>query len=153
MPNNVYIVMDHLLLRDRLADFLDRFPDLQVCGKARTGQEALAHVPQQEVDVVVVAVYLPDIGGCELIKALRTRLPHVPCVMLATVESGHYYARQALAAGVRGIIVKGKPEEIPAGVRQVLAGKTYFSAPLCKLWLGLSECTMPTLPDRSLVLR
>ena len=58
--------------------------------------------------------------------ALQAKYPNLPCVMLSGHVSQHY-ARNSLAAGARGYLVKDHTDEILRGIQQVLQGKIYVS--------------------------
>jgi DNA-binding NarL/FixJ family response regulator len=116
----VLIVDDHPILRESLRYYLDRQPDLAVCGEAATAAAALAAVAEQEPDLVLVDVSLPDMDGVSLVRELREHHPQLICVMLSGHGEPHYVTR-ASEAGARGYVLKGNAAEIPAVIRQVLA--------------------------------
>ncbi len=126
MPINVYLIEDHPVLRKALVAFLNRLSDLYVCGSAETAQAALTHLPHCTADVALVNVSLPDMNGTELVRKLRIRHPHLPCIMLSSAEH-RFYVEPALAAGARGYIVKGSPAEIEEAIHCVLTGKVYLN--------------------------
>src|SRR5581483_6816930 len=80
---------------------------------ARTGQEALAIAERTEVDAVLSDVYMPDGGGLDVVRVLRSRHPHVPIVLM-TAQGSVEAAVDAVAAGATDFI--GKPFEITAVV-------------------------------------
>jgi len=129
MQANIYIIEDHPLMQRMMCEFINRIPDLHVCGVAATAQEALAQIPALVVEVVLVDVSLPDMSGIDLVKSLRTAQPALACLML----SGHQeqsYVQRALTAGARGYIAKGNPMELKDAIHQVLQGEIYLSKPL-----------------------
>ncbi|MCE7985328.1 MAG: DNA-binding response regulator [Caldilinea sp. CFX5] len=129
MQANIYLVEDHPLMLRMTAEFINRMPDLQVCGTAATAQEALTDLPTATVDLVLVDVSLPDMDGIQLVSALRSQQPALRCLML----SGHQeqsYVQRALAVGARGYIAKGNPLELIDAIRRVLKGDIYLSAAL-----------------------
>jgi DNA-binding NarL/FixJ family response regulator len=125
MAIRIYIVEDHRAMREMLADFLGRLPDLELCGMAGSGEEALLALPAAKPSVVLVDLSLPGLSGLDLIEEIRARSD---CA--AIVLSGHRdrsWVGQALAAGARGYVLKGNPREIPDAIRKVLDGRIYLS--------------------------
>jgi DNA-binding NarL/FixJ family response regulator len=127
MSTNIYIVEDHELLKQTLQHFLNHLPDIHVCGTSGTAQEARVQLPTAGADIVLVNVSLPDMPGYTLVRELKTHYPHLACIMLASTEE-RFYVQQALAAGARGYIVKGDPDEYAEAIHQVMAGNIYLSS-------------------------
>lgn len=112
-----------------MGEFINRMPDLQVCGIAATAQEALVQLPSLTVDLALVDVSLPDMDGIHLVSELREQQPTLRCLML----SGHQersYVQRALAVGARGYLAKGNPLELITAIKCVLQGEIYLSESL-----------------------
>ncbi len=124
-----FIVDDHETIRVLLAEYIETASDLAMCGTAASGEEALARISPTECDLVLVDVRMPGMSGIELVRHLKQRYPEIRCLMF----SGHaeqVYVEQALAAGARGYVMKGNPEELLQAIRHVLSGKIYLSDPV-----------------------
>jgi DNA-binding NarL/FixJ family response regulator len=106
---------------------LDQQPDLVVCGEAATAAAALDQVVEAQPDLVLIDISLPDMNGIALARILRERHPALPLAML-TGHRGRRYVEQALAAGVRGYILKGQAHLLPLAIRQLVQGEPYLSA-------------------------
>ncbi len=132
MLTHIFIVEDHPLMREMLNEFLPvHAPDLEVCGAAGRGEEALECFEAAAADLALIDVALPGMTGIDLVEKLQARRPGLPCLMY----SGHgeiAYVERALAAGARGYLLKGDPEELVGAIRQVLDGDTYVSKSLSK---------------------
>jgi DNA-binding NarL/FixJ family response regulator len=126
MAIKVYIVEDHPELREALGMLVEYEPALELCGSAATGEEALAQLADTGAQVVLVDMFLPQMNGADLIMELQTQWPDLRCVVL----SGHTdtsYVERALAAGARGYILKGNPDEVLEAIQHVMAGGIYLS--------------------------
>ena len=122
----VFIVEDHPEMLKNLAFFVDRMPDLEVCGAVESAEEALEEIPKARPDLVMIDVSLPGMNGIDLVAELQTRRPGLHTL----VVSGHsedLYARRALEAGAGGYIMKGDAFAIIRAARQVLQGQPYLS--------------------------
>jgi DNA-binding NarL/FixJ family response regulator len=129
MSSNVYIVEDNDRMRALLRDWIDELPGLSVCGAAASAEIALQELPGMQVDLAVIDMSLPAMGGIELVAALREQRPQMRSLIL----SGHNersYVDRALAAGAQGYLLKGEPGEIENAIAKVLSGEQYLSASL-----------------------
>ncbi len=52
-----------------------------------TGKEALQEVQRQEVDLVLTDLIMPHISGLDLVKEMRSRVPHIPIVVMTAYGS------------------------------------------------------------------
>jgi DNA-binding NarL/FixJ family response regulator len=126
---SILIVEDHPIFAKVLLRFLTEKGHMKVVSVAGSAEEALAQIPDLEVDLVLVDVSLPQRSGISLVLVLHQKYPDLPCVML----SGHLssqYARRALDAGARGYLIKDHPDGILQGIKHVLNGEVYISEEL-----------------------
>ena len=118
----VMIVDDHPLIREGLSAVIDKQSDMEVCGEAETATEALEKL-QDDADIILIDVLLPDFSGIELVERLKRKRPTLPTLVI----SGHdkeIYKERALEAGASGYIDKkdAATELIPA-IRHLLNGR------------------------------
>ena len=126
---SILLVEDHPIFAKVLLRFLVERGHMDVVGIARSAEEALAQIPDLNVDLVLVDVSLPERSGIGLVLILHETYPNLNCVML----SGHMssqYARRSLDAGARGYLIKDHPDAILEGIQHVLDGEIYISEEL-----------------------
>jgi DNA-binding NarL/FixJ family response regulator len=126
---SILLVEDHPAFASVLARLLRKTGDLEVTLVAETAEIALQHLSEQEFDLALVDVFLPEMSGITLVGLIHDRYPDLPCMML----SGHmldYYVKLALKAGARGYALKDNSAGIIEGIRHVLRGETYVSKAL-----------------------
>ncbi len=124
-PARIFIVDDHPLVREWLANLLRQQPDLAVCGQAGDAATALAAMAKEPPDVAIVDLSLKTGSGLDLIKDLRAMHPAVAIIVLSMHEE-IYYAERALRAGARGYVMKRESTgQIIDAIRQVQAGNLY----------------------------
>src|SRR5512146_2254493 len=105
MVITVLLVDDHHLVRRGFRRMLEDDPELSVVGEASNGEEALRIVLETQPQVVVMDAAMPGTGG---IAATRTILEQAPgtTVLMLSMHSEQTVVQQALAAGVRGYVLK-----------------------------------------------
>jgi len=120
----VFLIDDHPLVREWLANLLNRQSDFQVCGEATNGPEAIKLIALVKPDVAIVDISLDGGWGIVLIKGIRAAYPDVEMVVL-TMREESLYAERALRAGARGYVMKREATKkiIPA-IRCVLEEET-----------------------------
>jgi DNA-binding NarL/FixJ family response regulator len=121
----VVIVEDHAVMRAVMHEFVDDLAGMEVVATAGSAEHALDVLEHMAPpDLLLVDVALPGMSGIELVRRVTDRWPEIRCVML----SGHVrpsYVERAFAAGAKGYLPKGKPEEVGHAIRCVLHGDVY----------------------------
>ena len=118
-------------LAERLAEL---WPELELCGIAANGREALEYAIQACPDVAVIDVSMPEMDGIEASRYIRDYCPKTSIVMLSMYNNPDYI-RRALRAGARGYVLKDAVGrgELVAAVRTLAAGRKYFSADIAEV--------------------
>jgi DNA-binding NarL/FixJ family response regulator len=124
---NVFIVDDHPIVRQGLAQLIEQEPDLQVCGEAADVREARAALSRMRPDIVILDLSLRDSDGLELIKDIRNKYEGVP-VLVLSMHDENIYAERLLSSGANGYIMKqAAGEQLITALRRVLSGGVYVS--------------------------
>ena len=105
LRKRILIVDDHPMMREGVGQWIQRAPDLEVCGEAGSATEALSLVEKLKPDLVLTDISLTGRNGLELIKDLCALQPGLPVLVLSMHEES-LYAGRALRAGARGYIMK-----------------------------------------------
>jgi DNA-binding NarL/FixJ family response regulator len=123
----ILLVDDHPLVRERLAEIINREADLTVCGGAEDRHEAIAALVKRKPDLVIVDLALKNSDGLELIKDVRTRWPKVR-MLVVSMHDESLYAERVIRAGALGYITKQEAtRKILLAIRRVLAGGIYLN--------------------------
>jgi DNA-binding NarL/FixJ family response regulator len=131
----IFLVDDHPILRQGLALFINREPELVVSGEADGAASALQAIRNAVPDFVILDISLNGPDGLELLKTLRASYPNLP-VLILSMHDESIYAERALRAGANGYIMKQEAtEKVLTAIRQVLRGDVYLSERLTKRML------------------
>jgi DNA-binding NarL/FixJ family response regulator len=128
----VFLADDHELVRDSLKALIDAQADMTVVGQAADGPGACERVLQlgRDVDLVVLDVSLPGLGGAEVTGRLKRARPEIAVLALSFHED-RAYVRRLLDAGATGYLVKREvADEVLRAIRVVAGGGTYLDAEL-----------------------
>ncbi|MGH7968452.1 MAG: response regulator, partial [Limisphaerales bacterium] len=97
-----------------------------------TGEDALAHLPQDKPDVVLMDINLGDMDGIECVRRLTVLMPQAQVLMLTVFEDTDKIFR-ALAAGASGYLLKRlSPQKLVEAIEEVCAGGSPMSAPIAR---------------------
>jgi len=130
----IFLVDDHPLVREWLANLIHQQPDLVVCGESEDAPQALQEISIAKPDVAIVDISLKRGSGIELIKNLKAQHPGVAIIVLS-MHDERLYAERALRAGARGYIMKSETaKKVITAIRQVLDGKIYMSESLAAVF-------------------
>jgi DNA-binding NarL/FixJ family response regulator len=123
----IFLVDDHPLVRERLAEIINREEDLQVCGEAEDRHNALDRISRCTPELVVVDLTLKNSDGLELIKDIRSRWPKMR-VLVVSMHDESLYAERVIRAGASGYITKQEAtRNILVALRHVLGGSVYLN--------------------------
>src|SRR5690625_1136645 len=73
---NVFIVEDDPMVLEVNKSFLEKLPSFQYKGNAETANGALGKIKDQQIDLILLDIYLPDMSGVDLLYEIRkTEIP------------------------------------------------------------------------------
>jgi DNA-binding NarL/FixJ family response regulator len=121
----VLIVDDHELFRSGVRAELE--PLLEVAGEAGTVEEAALAIQEQEPDVVLLDVHMPEGGGIEVIRRAAAAGER-PTFLALSVSDAAEDVIAVIRAGARGYVTKNiSPGDLAEAVRRVHEGDAVFS--------------------------
>jgi two-component system, NarL family, response regulator DesR len=119
----ILLAEDQTLLRQALAEILDREEDLAVVAQVGRGDEVLAAALRTRPEVALVDIELPGRDGIVCAADLREHLPSCR-VLVLTVFNRPGYLTRALENGVRGYILKdAAPRDLVHAIHEAFAGR------------------------------
>src|SRR5215813_1325624 len=147
--SRVFIVDDHPLVREGLANLINGQDDLIVCGDAEDSSQAIIRIAKAHPDVAIVDISLKNESGLELVKKLKQQFPLIRPIVLS-MHGETLYAERALRAGARGYVMKREAtKSVLASIRRVLEGGVYVSEKIINRLVqgpGVSRRALVTSP-------
>jgi two-component system response regulator DesR len=136
------LVDDQILSRGVLRSRLESQSDLEVVAELRPSDDVVGTAKQLRADVAVLDVGTAGLDGLRVTSALRISMPECRVLMLTTYGRPGYL-RRGLAAGAKGLVVKGSPvSQLADAVRRVHRGLRVVDANLAAETLGYSDCPL-----------
>ena len=127
-PIRVFIADDHELVRFALTKLLEDEMDIEVVGEAADGEGAVEGACSRDVDVVLLDLRMPGIGGVEACRRIKECNPDVNVLVLTSfADDDEVFG--VLAAGAGGYILKDtRPEQVVQAVRTIALGQAVFDS-------------------------
>jgi DNA-binding NarL/FixJ family response regulator len=116
----VVIADDHHEVRQSIRQLLERTDGFAVVGEAVDGVQAVAEAGRLLPDLVIMDVFMPEMGGLEATRQIVKKWPLVKVVALTADPT---MVMDALTAGATGCLLKGDPAPaLVAVLRNVVSG-------------------------------
>lgn len=123
----VFITDDHEIYLEGLSLLLSKQDGIEVIGTATTGKELLGQVRDLQTDILLLDVYLPDLGEEEILQQIRTHRPDLRIIYL-TLLRGTRYIHKLSKYNIQGYVLKNASlDELLQALKAVQGGGTYFS--------------------------
>ncbi|WP_433073040.1 response regulator [Dactylosporangium sp. CA-052675] len=143
----VLVVDDHEQFRAGLRALLATSAEVEVCGEAASGEEALTALPRLQPDVVLLDLVMPGMGGIAATERITAAMPHVRVLVLSMADDDDSVFA-AVRAGARGYVLKGaRRTEIIRSIRVVADGEAIFGPAIATRLMGFFAGLDRTAPD------
>ncbi|MCL7487498.1 MAG: response regulator transcription factor [Desulfobulbaceae bacterium] len=127
MGYKILIVDDHVLLRKGIRSILENSPSIEFVAEAGDGFEAIEAARDQEFDLVLLDISMPNKDGIDTLKQLKYEFPRLKVLMLSMYPE-ESYAIRALRAGASGYLEKDcRPEQLEQAINDVITLGKYIS--------------------------
>jgi DNA-binding NarL/FixJ family response regulator len=121
---SLLIADDHPMVRHGLRALLSTDPEIQVVAEASDGQKALQLIEQHRPDLALIDISMPGASGLDVARAVRDAQLET-AVLILSMHAGESVVTEALAAGVRGYVLKeAGGDELLRAIHEVAAGGT-----------------------------
>ena len=97
----VIIVDDHMLVRDGINLLLSTFEDIRVIAVADSGEKALRYCKQEQPDVILMDLVMPDQDGPETIERIVNQFPEIKVIALTSFVEEDLVVRSIQAGASR----------------------------------------------------
>lgn len=126
MKMKVIIADDHKMVREGIKQLLELNNSISVVGMAADGIECMSLLEEEEADVLLLDINMPNKNGLETLEEIKKNNTKVKVIFL-TVHNEVDYLLKAVEIGADGYILKdsGSAELINA-IQIVMNGESYI---------------------------
>ena len=126
-PIRLFLVDDHTLVRDTLADRLTCESGFAVVGVAPDAVDIIKSIRNLELDIVLMDIDMPGVCCFDATQQIMMLRPDINIVFLSAFCHDHYID-MALRVKAKGYLTKSEPfSMLVKALRRVASGRTYFS--------------------------
>lgn len=127
MAISIFIVDDHYMVIEGIRSLLQNEKTIEWMGHATNAASCLSFLKQQQPDIILMDVNLPDRNGTELCRDVKELYPSVLVLGLSTFNQ-QAVIRNMVDNGASGYLLKNaSKKEILEAIATVLQGKQYLS--------------------------
>lgn len=127
MAVKVFITDDHYMVIEGIRSLLQHEKGIEWMGHATSGASCLAYLCQEQPDVILMDINLPDQSGIDLCKEVKQKYPSVFILGLSTFNQQSFIEKM-LGNGASGYVLKNATQqELLDAINTVIKGKQYLS--------------------------
>lgn len=128
VSTQILLVDDHQIVIDGIRALLATEKNVEIKGEAHNGAEALEMLHLLKVDIALMDLDMPTMGGLEATKLIRAKFPEVKIIVL-TMHDEKAMVQSMIDAGADGYLLKNSPKaELLRAISAVSGGESYFPA-------------------------
>ncbi len=135
MKNSIRVAVadDHELFREGIVRLLEMQTGIEVVAQAVNGADLLERIAGQSVDVVLMDIDMPVMGGAEATRRIAAEMPECHVIALSMHGDREFYF-EMVAAGAKGFLLKSSElHEVVTAIESVFEGGSYFSQELLQM--------------------
>ncbi len=148
-PIHVVIADGHELIRKGVATSLRSFDDIEVCGEAKGGTEAIKLCSQLRPDVALIDVTMPEMDGATVIRLIHYYQPSVNIIVL-TYQEAPDLIHAAFEAGAMSYLMKDiSADKLVEAIRSAHLGQSTIAHEVAQVLIKKpNECIEGKLTSR-----
>lgn len=120
MTKHVFLVDNSITSRTAIRQCLETRPEINVCGEAVDGLDALEKVRCLSPDLIIIDLAMPRMDGLEAARKLRTMMIKAP-IILFTLYADLIPQKLARVAGVDAVVSKSDFPALSEQIDKLLA--------------------------------
>lgn len=136
-PIKVLIVDDQALICDGIAKLLEGEGEIEVVGKAYSGQEAIEKAERFKPDIILMDIRMPGMDGISATKAIKAKDHSIQIIAISVYEEDELIM-QMFKAGAVGYVLKDiSLDNLVKAIKNVYRGTTMINPHISRKLLGM----------------
>jgi DNA-binding NarL/FixJ family response regulator len=125
----ILLADDHPSFRHMLRVFLELNPNLEVCGEAADGLEAVVRTAELHPDILLMDLNMPNLNGIEATRRIRSLSPSTR-ILILTFHELSSLQEIAQNSGAQGYVLKSEPFDVlTKAIEKVCTSENVFISP------------------------
>jgi DNA-binding NarL/FixJ family response regulator len=127
MAVKIFITDDHYMIVEGIRSLLQHETGMEWMGHAMTAASCLSFLQQQQPDVILMDINLPDMSGIDLCQEVKTKYPAIHILGLSSFNQ-QSFIQKMIDNGASGYILKNATrEELTEAIETVMNGQKFLS--------------------------
>lgn len=148
MATKIFITDDHYMIVEGIRSLLQHEAGVEWMGHAMTAASCLAFLRQQQPDVILMDISLPDMSGIDLCKTVKENYPGVHIVGLSSFNQ-QSFIQKMLDNGASGYTLKNATrDELIEAIEAVMEGRIYLSHDASVTMKSNKDARLPVITRR-----
>ena len=123
----LFIVDDHYMVIEGIRSLLQHEAGLEWTGHASNAASCLAYLRQQQPDVILMDISLPDKNGIDLCKEVKEKYPSVFILGLSTFSQESFISKMMDNDASGYVLKNATKEELLEAIETVMKGRLFLS--------------------------
>jgi len=146
------LVDDHELFLDGICALLENETNIDIIGRAENGKEALAIIEENQPDILLTDLNMPEMHGIELVKRVKAHFPEIAIIVL-TMHNDRPTITEIMMAEAEGYLLKNTDKvELINAISRVADGSTHYCREVMNIILEKYKVEKKELPESEVVL-
>ena len=122
----IIICDDHPLITEGLKSFIENRDEMQIIATATSAAELWQVLEENETDVLILDISLPDGNGVDICAEVKKMYPHIKVIALSNHDERSFIVRM-LGNKASGYLIKSTSiGELEKAIKEVYRGGIYF---------------------------
>jgi DNA-binding NarL/FixJ family response regulator len=144
----IFITDDHYMIIEGIRSLFLGDDTLEWTGHAMNAESCLAFLKQQQPDVILMDINMPDKSGIELCKEVKTLYPSIKIIALSSFDQ-QSFIQKMLDNGASGYVLKNATKhELKEAIATVMSGRIFLSKEAAVAIKKAKDSGMPVITKR-----
>ena len=142
----IIICDDHPLITEGLKSFIENRDEMQIVATATSAAELWQVLEENETDVLILDISLPDGNGVDICAEVKKMYPHIKVIALSNHDERSFIVRM-LGNKASGYLIKSTSiGELEKAIKEVYGGGIYFGEDAQKVLVSMAEVMQVEVP-------
>jgi DNA-binding NarL/FixJ family response regulator len=148
MAIKIFIADDHYMVIEGIRSMLVPEKNIEYMGHAMSASSCMAFIRNQQPDVLLLDINLPDKSGIDLCKEIKEKYPDIQILGLSSFNQ-QSYIQKMIQNGASGYVLKNASlEEIVKAVEVAMQGDIYLSSEASVTMRENKDAQIPVITRR-----
>lgn len=148
MAIKIFITDDHYMVVEGIRSLLQHHESIEWLGHAMTASSCMAFLQNQQPDVMLLDINLPDKSGIDLCKEIKESYPAIHIIGLSSFNQISFIEKMMNNAASGYVLKNATQEELIEAIECVMQGKLFLSNEVASIIKKREDSNVPVITRR-----